>query len=148
MVKADGRHLTLYGRAPVRAADAPSPLGEPLSPNPHLRWHPLRGEWIIYAAYRQGRTFLPLPEYNPLAVMVDPANPTELPAGDYDIAVFDNRFPSLTVAAYEPPELIVPTAPAMGRCEVVVFTQNPTEALATLPLSHMELLFQIGRAHV
>jgi UDPglucose--hexose-1-phosphate uridylyltransferase len=143
LVKADGRHLTLYGRAPVRAADAPSPLGEPLDPNPHLRWHPLRGEWITYAAYRQGRTFLPPPEYNPLAVTVDPANPTELPAGDYDIAVFDNRFPSLALAAHDPPEMIVPTAPATGRCEVVVFTQDPTAALATLPLTHIELLFQV-----
>jgi UDPglucose--hexose-1-phosphate uridylyltransferase len=34
---------------------------------PHLRWHPLRGEWVTYAAHRQGRTFLPPPEYNPLA---------------------------------------------------------------------------------
>ena len=44
------------------------------------------------------RTFLPPPQYNPLAVTVDPQQPTELPNGNWDIAVFDNRFPSLTSA--------------------------------------------------
>lgn len=143
-VKPDSRHLTLYGREPVALhGPVPSPFPEALTPNPHLRWHPLRGEWITYAAYRQGRTFLPPPEYNPLAVTSDPANPTELPAGAYDIAVFDNRFPSLTQASHNPPQLIVETAPAAGRCEVVVFTQDPHASLGSLPLTHIELLFQV-----
>lgn len=86
---------------------------------------------------------MPPPEYNPLAVTVDPANPTELPPGDYDIAVFDNRFPALTLAAHDPPPAIVPTAPAAGRCEVVVFTQDPASSLGALSLSHIELLFQV-----
>ena len=59
--------------------DAPSPFEEPLNANPHLRWHPLRGEWVTYAAYRQNRTFLPPPEYNPLAVTINADFPTELP---------------------------------------------------------------------
>ena len=142
--KPDGRALTLYSRVPVRAhGPTPSPSTEPLVANPHLRWHPLRGEWISYAAYRQGRTFLPPPEYNPLAVTIDPANPTELPAGDYDIAVFDNRFPSLVSTAHDPPPVTVPTAPATGHCEVVVFTQNPSTSLGALSLSHIELLVQV-----
>ena len=78
---------------------APSPFAEPLNASPHLRWHPLRGEWVTYAAYRQDRTFLPPPEYDPLAVTTDPAQPTELPDGKWDIAVFDNRFPSLMPGA-------------------------------------------------
>ena len=95
--KPDGRHLTLYGRAPLALppGGAPSPFPEPLAGSPHLRWHPLRGEWVTYAAYRQGRTFLPPPEYNPLAPMTGPANPTEVPVGPWDVAVFENRFPSL-----------------------------------------------------
>jgi len=96
MVKPDGRKLTLYGRAPLdQRMTAPSPFAEPLVGAPHLRWHPLRGEWITYAAYRQGRTFLPPPEYNPLAPTVDAANPPGVPEGNWDVAVFDNRFPSL-----------------------------------------------------
>jgi len=142
--KPDGRTITLYGNSAVRVrGPVPSPSAEPLAANPHLRWHPLRGEWISYAAYRQGRTFLPPPEYNPLAVTIDPAHPTELPAGEYDIAVFDNRFPSLVATAHDPPTVTVPTAPATGLCEVVVFTQDPFTSLGALPLGHMELLFQV-----
>jgi UDPglucose--hexose-1-phosphate uridylyltransferase len=144
LIKPDGRHLTLYGRSPLqRIGPASSPFPEPLQPNPHLRWHPLRGEWVTYAAYRQDRTFLPPPEYNPLAVTIDAANPTELPVGDYDIAVFDNRFPSLALDAHDPPATLVQTAAASGHCEVVVFTQDPYSSLAVLPLSHIELLFQV-----
>ena len=143
--KPDGRKLTLYGRKPVVTAniEAPSPFRAPLHAHPHLRWHPLRGEWITYAAYRQDRTFLPPPEYNPLAVTLDPAHPTELPAGDWDVAVFDNRFPSLSLEVQEPPQVIVPSAPAMGKCEVVVFTQDARSSLGALPLDHLELVLQV-----
>jgi UDPglucose--hexose-1-phosphate uridylyltransferase len=144
LTKPDGRALTLYARAPMtEIAPAPSPFAEPLGRFPHLRHHPLRGEWITYAAHRQDRTFLPPPEYNPLAVTVDPANPTELPVGNWDVAVFDNRFPSLSLGAREAPELIVDTAPGTGKCEVVVFTQDRESSLGALPLSHIELLLQV-----
>jgi UDPglucose--hexose-1-phosphate uridylyltransferase len=146
LAKPDGRSLTLYSREPIEAGlQAPSPFPEPLNASPHLRWHPLRGEWVTYAAYRQGRTFLPPPEYNPLAVTRDPAHPTEVPAGRWDVAVFDNRFPSLgrQPGGAPPPELIVPTAPADGQCEVVVFTQDPQSSLGALPLDHIELLLQV-----
>jgi UDPglucose--hexose-1-phosphate uridylyltransferase len=144
LIKPDGRHLTLYSNQPI--ADglvAPSPFPDPQNANPHLRWHPLRGEWVTYAAYRQNRTFQPPPQYNPLAVTVDPANPTELPQGDYEIAVFDNRFPSLALDAHDPPVVTVPTAPANGKCEVVVFTQDPVSSLCKLPLSRIDLLLQV-----
>ena len=112
LTKPDGRGLTLYSRRPIDPnISAPSPFAEPLNGSPHLRWHPLRGEWVTYAAYRQGRTFLPPPEYNPLAVTADPAHPTELPAGDWDVAVFDNRFPSLAVPSAQPPDLDHPPRP-------------------------------------
>ena len=147
LTKPDGRQLTLYSRRPIDPAlTAPSPFAESLGASAHLRWHPLRGEWVTYAAYRQGRTFLPPPEYNPLAVTRDPAHPTEVPAGDWDVAVFDNRFPSLAdqqAGAAPPPALIVPTAPAHGHCEVVVFTQDPASSLGALALSHIELLLQV-----
>lgn len=144
LTKPDGRRLTLYSRRPLDPAlRAPSPFAEPLNAGAHLRWHPLRGEWVTYAAYRQARTFLPPPEYNPLAPTTDWTRPTEVPAGDWDVAVFDNRFPSLGGAPVAPPSLIVPTAPAAGHCEVVVFTQDPRSSLAALPLDHVELLLQV-----
>lgn len=144
LTKPDGRQLTLYSRQSIDSAiTAPSPFTEPLNASPHLRWHPLRGEWVTYAAYRQGRTFLPPPEYNPLGVTTDPAHPTEVPAGDWDVAVFDNRFPSLAAPSAKPPSLIVPSAPATGYCEVVVFTKDAQASLGALPLAHIDLLLQV-----
>jgi UDPglucose--hexose-1-phosphate uridylyltransferase len=142
--KPDGRSLWLYAREPMQQVGAaPSPFADPLLGHPHLRWHPLRGEWITYAAYRQDRTFLPPPEYSPLAVTRDPTMPTELPAGDWEVAVFDNRFPSLAADAGTPPQSIVPTAPGTGKCEVVVFTQDADASLGALPLARIELLLQV-----
>jgi UDPglucose--hexose-1-phosphate uridylyltransferase len=142
--KPDGRALTLYSREPIKTHNpAPSPSPERIETNPHLRWHPLRGEWVAYAAFRQNRPFLPPPQYNPLAVTTDPANPTELPQGDYEIAVFDNRFPSLTLNAHNPPELSIPSAPGLGLCEVVVFTQDPSASLHSLSADRIALLLQV-----
>ncbi len=150
LAKPDGRALTLYARTPLDAAAypglrAPSPFDTPLAAAPHLRWHPLRGEWVAYAAYRQGRTYLPPPEYNPLAPTRDADHPTEVPAGDWDVAVFDNRFPALAppLPGLDPPVLALPTAPADGACEVVVFTQDATGSLGHLPLPHVDLLLQV-----
>ncbi len=140
--KPDGRRLVLYGRAPIAAGAPPIP-GPPVVANSHLRWHPLRGEWVAYAAHREDRTFLPPPEYNPLAPTTSAAHPTELPAGSYDVAVFENRFPTLTDPAPPPPDAIVPTAPATGVCEVVVFTQDPAATLGGLPLDHLELVIDV-----
>ncbi len=144
LLKPDGRKLTLYSRnAIAENIIAPSPSPEPIQANPHLRWHPLRGEWVCYASHRQGRTFMPPPEYNPLAPTRDPEFPTELPQGNYDVAVFENRFPSMLVTATTAPHEIVETLPANGACEVVVFTQDPQASLVSLELDHLELLIQV-----
>ncbi len=127
----------------------PSPFDEPLASKAHLRWHPLRGEWVTYAAHRQDRTFQPPPEYDPLAATVDPLRPTELPAGAWDVAVFDNRFPALGgQGRSDVPALHVPTAPAGGHCEVVVYTPDRDTSLGALPLDHLELLLSVwARPH-
>ncbi len=150
--KPDGRRLVLYGRDPIRIdgrgpgrSDGvlPDPPGGRVEGGSHLRWHPLREEWVAYAPARQERTFLPPPEWDPLAPTTDPARPTELPAGAWDVAVFDNRFPTLAAAAPDPPAAIVPTAPGAGACEVVVFTQARTGALGLLPLAQVELVVDV-----
>ena len=145
LTKPDGRSLLLYGRAPIpENLSAPSPSGAAaVAPDAHLRWHPLRGEWVAYASHRQNRTFLPPAEYNPLAPTTDPASPTEVPSGAWDVAVFENLFPTLTLAAQHPPELAVPTEAGKGVCEVIVFTQDASTSLGRLPLSHLELLIDV-----
>jgi UDPglucose--hexose-1-phosphate uridylyltransferase len=143
LTKPDGRELTLYSRRPIGSVGPARSPRPPVAANPHLRWHALRGTWVAYATYRQDRTFLPPPEYNPLMPSDDPENPTELPAGDYDVAVFDNLFPALTPQAHDPPLLAVDTLPAHGKCEVVVFTQDPKSSLGQLPLDHLALLLEV-----
>jgi UDPglucose--hexose-1-phosphate uridylyltransferase len=148
MSKPDGRALRLYARRPMVAVDpAPSPQAQSAAGDSHLRWQPLRGEWIAYAPHRQGRTFLPPPEYNPLRPTTDPLCPTELPRGDYDVAVFDNLFPTLSPAARGAPELIVPSRAGEGHCEVVVYSQDPETSLGALPLDHIELLLEVWGRH-
>ena len=144
LLKPDGRSLLLYSRRQLPAdLQAPSPEASRQRPNAHLRWHPLRGEWVAYASHRQHRTFLPPPEYNPLAPTIDPDHPTEVPAGPWDVAVFENLFPTLTLGAHDPPELSVPTEPGKGVCEVVVFTQDASASLGRLPLDHLELVIDV-----
>ncbi|MBC7545971.1 MAG: galactose-1-phosphate uridylyltransferase [Candidatus Sericytochromatia bacterium] len=144
LIKPDGRELSLYARHEMTMdMVAPSPSAEPMNGNPHMRWHPLRGEWVAYASHRQNRTFLPPPEYNPLAPTSDPAAPTEMPVGDYDVAVFENRFPTMTPLAHDAPELTVPTQPGTGACEVVVFSQDPHGTLGTLPVDHIALIIDV-----
>ena len=141
--KPDGRQQLFYSRRPI-AEDlgAPSPEPKPLARSGHLRWHPLRGEWVAYATHRQQRTFLPPPEWDPLAPMIDPGVPTEMPQGDYDISVFDNLFPTLCESEPPPPQL-VPTRASAGTCEVVVFTQDRHTSLGALPLERIELLIEV-----
>ena len=142
--KPDGRSLTLYGLAPITVtSEIPSPSPEPVDARPVMRWHPLRGEWVMYAAHRLGRTFLPPPEYNPLSPTSDPEHPTELPRGTYDIAVFENRFPSLTLSAPPPPDGPAGTRAGVGACEVVVFSQSAQGRLSDLSDDQMTLLISV-----
>jgi UDPglucose--hexose-1-phosphate uridylyltransferase len=143
LVKPDGRALLLYARAPLpEGLEAPMP-GAPEPATPHLRWHPLRGEWVAYAGHRQARTFMPAPADDPLAPASDPARPTEVPAGPWDVAVFENRFPTLVAGAHEAPRTIVDTEPGRGVCEVVVFTRESRGSLGGLSLAHLELLMAV-----
>ncbi len=140
--KRDGRLLWLYGE---RLHTLP-PLdeGEGASrATPHLRWHPLRKEWVIYAAHRQDRTFLPPRDHCPLCPSVPGGFPTEIPFPDFEIAVFQNRFPSLHPDAPTPPQLAIPTARGQGFCEVVVYTPEHRGSLATLTQARRELLVQV-----
>lgn len=142
LTKPDGRALTLYGREPIDPSIEAPAAGMAAGASSHLRWHPLRGEWVIYAGHRQNRTFLPPPEWNPLAPTSDPAHPTEVPAGRWDVAVFDNLFSALG-SSVAPPREIVDTAPGLGTTEVVVYTQDPTTSLGALDLDHIALIIEV-----
>lgn len=144
LTKPDGRALYLYSLREIpEGIEATNPKGEAPKASPHFRWHPLRQEWVIYAGHRQNRTFLPPKNYSPLSVSTSQEFPTEMPEGDYDVAVFENLFPSLNLHTEESPSLSTPTRPAKGVCEVVVFTKDPDSSLGDLPLSRIELILEV-----
>ncbi len=86
-IKKDGRILWLYGYAPYAFTPLPEGQDAP-KPHAHLRWHPLREQWVVYAAHRQGRTFLPPKEHCPLCPSRPGGLPGEIPFEDFEIAVF------------------------------------------------------------
>ena len=106
------------------------------------------GEWIATATHRQERTFFPPPDYCPLCPTKPGGFPTEIPAPDYDIVTFENKFPSLSpnppAPAIEGMELY-PVKPAEGVCEVVVYTPEHNSTLADQPVEQIYKLFQVWR---
>ncbi len=123
ITKADGRYLWYYSweKAPpsVTSLEA-GPAFE--SEGLELRWHPLLETWVIVAPERQERTFLPPAEYCPLCPTNDPASPTEVPSAEYEIAVFENRFPTLRRDAAPSSGGPYATMPANGAAEVVLYS--------------------------
>lgn len=111
-----------------------------------LRWHPLLGEWVATATHRQDRTFLPPPDFCPLCPTKPGGFPSEIPEATYDIVAFENRFPSLSP---DPPEPAIegtelyPVRPAVGECEVIVYTPNHSSTLAGEPVEQIYKLVQV-----
>jgi UDPglucose--hexose-1-phosphate uridylyltransferase len=98
-----------------------------------LRWDPTLGEWVAYATHRQDRTFHPPPEYCPLCPTKPGGFPTEVPREDYDIVVFENKFPSFSPKAGAGDgegSALLRTAPGNGVCEVVLYADEHAATLA------------------
>ncbi|MDD2326440.1 MAG: galactose-1-phosphate uridylyltransferase [Alphaproteobacteria bacterium] len=141
----DGRELYLYG--PWSGSPSWPHLTEPKQKNTaHSRWHPLRQEWVTYAAARQNRTYKPPANSCPLC----PHAPGgELPLDAFTIAVFENRFPSFQIQNEFAPDLSshdLQTKPAKGRCEVVVYCSAHEGNLSSIPQENRELLLKVWGA--
>ena len=111
-----------------------------------LRWNPLTEEWVVTATHRQDRTFFPPKDYCPLCPTAPGGFPTEVPASDYDIAVFENKFPSFRREPAAPavsPTSLYQVRPAQGICEVVVFTLQARRHLRDLSVQQMERLIEV-----
>ena len=136
---ADGRSIFYYDTAPnERDATDRRPV-EPLSPIGELRHNALLDDWVAVAAHRQTRTFMPPKELCPLCPTAVDATValTEIPEPDYEVVVFDNRFPSLTrpETGFALPEftgLQDREVEAAGKCEVVCFSSNHTGSFREL----------------
>jgi UDPglucose--hexose-1-phosphate uridylyltransferase len=148
---ADGREILYYDADGSPAAhDTPDPRDlPPVSTRSELRWDALLGEWVVYAAHRQSRTFLPPADQCPLCPTRPGRPPTEVPEADYQVVVLENRFPSLATGV---DRSVPPTAPGapyaqarpgFGRCEVVVFTSEHDRAPADLDRERLRLLVDV-----
>ncbi|MCW5726967.1 galactose-1-phosphate uridylyltransferase [Parvibaculum sp.] len=143
-----GRELLLYGRGLHEAPPLAALPAEPPATPPHLRWHPLLGEWVSYAGARQGRTFLPDAAACPLCPAAE-GRLGEIPFADFEIAVFENRFPALVAGTNELPAIEgIATSPAAGRCEVVVFSADHAGGLGTLQVDRLALLIEVWGARL
>ncbi len=126
----DGREIVYFDESPdTGRADFEDTRGLaiPTWQPPEIRWDPLLGENVVIAAQRQDRTFLPPADECPL----DPSRPgrvTEIPAPDYDVVVFENRFPSLRSPH--------------GRCEVMCFTSDHEASFASLTSSRVRTVME------
>lgn len=159
---ADGRDLLFFslpGRDPAPVQDR-RPLPPRANEQSELRFDRQTGQWVIIAALRQDRTYKPLPGDCPLCP--GPSGLTsEVPAPDYDVAVFENRFPSLAGTTTLPVASLAPdgaaaaladvdgtgfvTAPGHGRCEVISFSPSHDTSVADLSPDHARLVVQAWR---
>ncbi|WP_314174633.1 galactose-1-phosphate uridylyltransferase [Streptomyces winkii] len=140
---ADGREIIYYDLrddAVRDAVDARS-LGS-ITTASEIRYDPLLAEWTAVTAHRQERTYHPPADACPLCPTRG-ANLSEIPEPDYDVAVFENRFPSFAGgpgpepagpagAETSVPDGLLAHRPGAGRCEVVCFTPDHHASFASL----------------
>ncbi len=138
---ADGREIVYFDEGEASPRDAVDSRDlPPVSTRSQLRWDALLGEWVVLAAHRQTRTFLPPADECPL----DPSGPghaTEIPEADYQVVAFENRFPSLAthvdldVPPHVPGSPLAGMRPGLGRAEVICFTSDHDRSFADLGAS-------------
>ncbi|MFR0587560.1 galactose-1-phosphate uridylyltransferase [Bifidobacterium pseudolongum] len=122
---------------------------------PQMRRDPLTGDWIPMATARMNRPITIGPGAtatgNPLAArkLGDPYQDGEVPDTDYNVVVFENRFPSMvqvpgvlneTVEVDDDPLWL--QRPASGRCEVICFDPNAHGLPADLPVERLRTVVE------
>ena len=138
---ADGRELIYFDdsepyRSGARRRDVPDRrlLGDRTASGT-MRLDALTGDWVSIAGHRQNRTFLPPADECPLCPTGRGTVPSEIPADEYDVVVFENRFPSFgaeTTAAGSVVNPLFAEASALGRCEVICFTSDHSARFSSM----------------
>lgn len=133
----DGRELLYFFDHPDQHEDFIPPADRRELPDrpaaARLRRDPLTGEWVSFAAHRQGRTHLPPADECPLCASGTERS-TEVAATEYDVVVFENRFPSFGPGQQEQErsDAMGRTYPAEGRCEVIAFGSDHGDSFGDL----------------
>lgn len=124
---ADGREIIFFDRpgAPERVVHDPRDLPVAVSSS-LIRRDPILDEDVVIARHRQDRMHLPPADQCPLCPSRDGRH-TELPVPEYQVAVFENRFPSLA---------------GVGRCEVMCFSCDHAASVADLGADRVNLVLE------
>lgn len=145
--KSDGRYLILYWEKPTTATlleDKCLDSKTNTTSSNQLRWNPVLEEWVGVAVGRQTRTFFPPDDFCPLCATKEGEFTSEIPLANYEIAVFQNKFPAFTSGLVEVPKddfylLALPE----GECEVVVYSPNHQATLTDLSVLEIENLIKV-----
>jgi UDPglucose--hexose-1-phosphate uridylyltransferase len=144
--KSDGRYLILYWQEPTIANsldNSTNEINDRIISN-QLRWNPVLEEWVGVAAHRQTRTFFPPDDFCPLCATKVGGFTSEIPLANYEIAVFQNKFPAFTSNCPDPiSDDFYSVASAQGECEVVVYSQDHQATLTDLPIKEIEKLIEV-----
>ena len=141
---ADGRELIYFDSDSTAAATDRTQVVdgrdlEPTATSSEIRHDAVLDEWVAIASHRQGRTHLPPADECPLCPSTGGRH-TEIPAEDYDVVVFENRFPSFAEDANPSFAEDEERRAGRGRCEVVCFTSDHDTALSQLPADRVRLV--------
>lgn len=104
-----------------------------------LRKHPLTNDWIMIASNRQARPQMPK-DYCPFC-----PGSGKVP-DHYDVYKYDNDFPALSPNPPAPDDVATDffeTAPAYGKCEVILYSPQHTVTLPELPTRHIRKLVDL-----
>jgi UDPglucose--hexose-1-phosphate uridylyltransferase len=126
-----------------------------ISQAPQMRRDPLTGDWILMAISRMNRPINAgvgaVATGNPLAARKpgEPYQDGEIPDTDYDVVVFENRYPSMmqtpqqsTQTSYVDGNALWPVREANGRCEVVCFDSDEQALPAQLPVKRLRTVVE------
>ena len=136
---ADGRELIYFDETPdaVRVLEDQRDLPTVINGS-QVRFDAITGEWVGIAGHRQTRIYHPPTNACPLCPTT-PTNASEIPSADYDVVVFENRFPSFSgTGPIARDGALFDARDGNGRCEVVSFTSDHNATLSTLPVSRMQ----------
>ena len=104
-----------------------------------LRWHPLTKDWVMIASHRQARPQMPK-NWCPFC-----PGSGKVP-DEFDVLKYDNDFPALSQNPPEEDDVATDffkTAPAYGKCEVILYSSGHTVTLPQLSDSHVRKLVDL-----
>ncbi len=104
-----------------------------------LRWNPMIRDWVMIASNRQNRPNMPK-NYCPFCIGSD-----KVPE-KYDVYEHDNDFPALSQNPPKPDDIATDfykTAPAYGKCEVILFSSEHNGSLSSLSDDHVLKLVEL-----